>query len=322
MAEEARPAVLSDKEGGRAMRRIALGLAIVLAVVLALYYLIGMAFVHMVDDDPDFAIQPPPAEASRAVAMAAALIEREIDTHRWTAGDPFFLPGAALDNMPSFQTGIIATLARFAADVRDQVGRPRSGRVDERLDRAAGLLRYPGDAWSFDLGNLFAPTASAATQYRAARKALLEYNERLAKKQAPVAFERRADSLLAVLDRVGADLESISVALERQLAEQSGNLFDLSADEVFYNAKGRLYAYAMILRELGQDFERVLAERGATRAWQQMVASLREAAGLHPWVVLNGAPDSNLLPSHLAAQGFYLLRVRARLREITDILRK
>ena len=41
-----------------------------------------------------------------------------------------------------------------------------------------------------------------------------------------------------------------------------------------------------------------------------------------PWVVVNGAPDSQILPSHLVAQGFYLLRGRTQRREITNILLK
>jgi hypothetical protein len=39
-------------------------------------------------------------------------------------------------------------------------------------------------------------------------------------------------------------------------------------------------------------------------------------------VVVNGAPDAQAVPSHLAAQGFYLLRARTKLREITNILLK
>jgi len=325
MAEEARQVILSDETGGvgRTVRRFALGLAIIVAVVLALYYPIGMALTHVIDDGPGFAIEAPPPGASRAVAMAAALIEREVDTHSWTASDPFFLPGAALDNMPNFQMGVVGALGRFALEMGDQIARARgSSRIDPDLDRAAGLLRYPGNVWIWDLSTSFAPTASSETQYRAARRALLSYNERLAKKPPAAAFERRADNLLAMLDRIAADLGSMSAVLDRQVAERSGNLLDFAADDTFYGVKGRLYAYALILRELGKDFARVLTDREATRVWEQMVTSFRDAASLQPWVVINGAPDSNLLPSHVAAQGFYLLRARTQLREVTDILRK
>ena len=51
-----------------------------------------------------------------------------------------------------------------------------------------------------------------------------------------------------------------------------------------------------------------------------MLDSLRQAAVLNPLVVVNGAPDGLYFPSHLAVQGFYLLRARTQLREIGSIL--
>ena len=51
-----------------------------------------------------------------------------------------------------------------------------------------------------------------------------------------------------------------------------------------------------------------------------MVEALRAAAALQPLVVLNGAPDGTFIPSHLTAQGFYLLRARAILSDIADKL--
>ncbi len=92
-------------------RRLRLGgIAGLMLVLLALFYPIGMIWVHRVDDDTDF--RAPPADAlpgaSEAVVVAIALIAREVDENRWTANDPFFLPAAALDNMPNFQQGIIA----------------------------------------------------------------------------------------------------------------------------------------------------------------------------------------------------------------------
>ena len=49
-------------------------------------------------------------------------------------------------------------------------------------------------------------------------------------------------------------------------------------------------------------------------------ATMTEAATLQPLVVLNGRPGSDVLPNHLATQGFYLLRARIQLREITATL--
>jgi hypothetical protein len=291
--------------------------------VLALYYPIGMIWVHRVDDDTGF--RAPPADAlpgaSVAVGIAIALIAREVDEYRWTANDPFFLPAAALDNMPNFQQGIFAALSRFAIELTDQIGRTRgSSEVDADLEKAAGLLKYPGTVWVFDFSTSLAPTATSVAQYRAARRALVSYNERLA--QGRATFERRADNLLATLDRITADVGSSSAALDRHIRENAGWLIDTEADDLFYGVKGRLYAYYLLLDALAVDYRNVIAERQLGPVWQQMLASFKAAAELDPWVIVNGAPDAQMLPSHLAAQGFYLLRARTQLREVGNILLK
>ena len=74
---------------------------IVLLVALLLYYPVGMVWIHNIDDDVKLAVDVKPNE-SRSVAVAATLIARETNRNHWTANDPFFLPAAALDNMPNF----------------------------------------------------------------------------------------------------------------------------------------------------------------------------------------------------------------------------
>jgi hypothetical protein len=64
----------------------------------------------------------------------------------------------------------------------------------------------------------------------------------------------------------------------------------------------------------------VIRERGAASSWTEMLDSFRLAATLQPWVVVNGALESQFKPNHLASQGFLLLRARTQLREVTNIL--
>ncbi|MFO1061040.1 MAG: DUF2333 family protein [Dongiaceae bacterium] len=305
----------------RRWRRPALYGLVVLLVAALVYYPVGMVVVHKIDDDPAFAPAAVPEGGSRAVALAAALIGREVDQHGWTANDPFFLPGAMLDNMPNYQQGIIAALARFAFELTDQIGRSRgSSQADPDLQEAAGQLQLPGNKWVWDPSTSLAFTATSEQQYRKAMRALLKYNQRLAAGQAT--FERRADNLLATLDRIAADLGSASAALEERVEQHSGDIIDFRADDLFYNTKGRLYAYALLMRELGVDFDKVLADKDLGKVWQQTVDNLMLAAQLQPWWVVNGAPDSQFSPSHLASQGFFLLRARTQLREVSNILLK
>ena len=311
-------------EGGKSIHRYGRygGVVLLLSfVLLVCYYGFGMIIVHKIDDDPDFKSDSTPVGGSNAVSVVAALIDREVNTNSWVANDPFFMPGYVLDNMPHYQQGIIYAISRFAVEMTDQIGRSRgSSEVDKDLDKASGLLKYPGTTWIFDFSTSIVPTASSESQYRSARRSLLAYNQRLAKDEAK--FERRADNLQATLLRFTADLGSSSAVIDDHLAKAGQWGIDTEADDIFYSAKGRLYAYYLILRDLGKDFESVNANKELSTSWLLMLDSLRQASSLDPLVVVNGKPDGLVGPSHLAALGFYLLRARTQLREIINILQK
>lgn len=302
--------------------RVVGGVLIVL-VLLALYYPIGMIVTNKINDDVDF--EPAPAfqvdGGSHAVAMASALIHREIEETTWVANKPWLFPGAALDNMPNFQIGLIYAISRFAIEMTDSLGRTRgSSQADPDLDRASGLLKYDGTIWVWEPSTSLLPTASATKQYAAGQNALMNYNRRLAAGDA--VYDKRADNLIAFLERVASDLGSSSAALDSRATESNAGYFDTVADDIFYSVKGRLYGYTMLLEAVGQDFESVIAEKNVGQAWEQMLDSMRAAAIMDPLVIANGANDGLFVPSHLTAQGFYLLRARTQLREVANILTK
>ena len=310
---------LIAERGGGTLRRVLISLGVIILLV-AVYYVGGAIWVHEIDDEPTFDAEVVvPENASRAVAVAADLVSREVDQNRWVANDPIFQPGYLLDNMPAYQTGIVNAVGRFTTELRDRVARVRgSSAVDPDLESAAGRLNYPGDVWIFEWsGTPVQP--SSESQYRRGVEDLRRYNERLAQGQA--IYERRADNLLATLDRISGDLGAASAALTQEVDEGSTNFLDFNADQMFYSIKGKLYAYYMILRELEQDFPSVIREKNLQANWADLLTSLRLGATLYPWVVSNGPLDSMATPNHLAAEGFLLLRVRTKLDEIIDILR-
>jgi len=234
---------------------------------------------------------------------------------------PFFTPAGILDNMPNFQRGIMAALGRFSTELMDQVGRTRgSSQTDRDLEQARGFLNEQPNIWLWQPSVSLMPSTTSAQKYRAGRDKLIAYNKRLASGQA--VFERRADNLQALLDRIANDHGSDSAVIDQHIIEQGGNPFDSRCDDIFYYNKGRLYANYLLMRELGRDFDAVIKEKGLTNAWNGTVDTFRTAAELDPWVVWNGYPDGFLIPNHLAAQGFYLLRARTQLREISSILLK
>ena len=292
-------------------------------LLIVCYYIIGMIWVHKIDDDLKFipADRDKTAGGSHAVEVAAGLIDREININRWTANDPFFMPAALLDNMPNYQQGIISALARFGFELTDQIGRTRgSSQTDKDLQDAAGLLQYSGTVWSWDPTVSLLPTASSEKQYEKARKALISYNQRLAEGRA--VFEKRGDNLQATLDRIALDIGSSTAVIDKHIAENSGAYIDFQADDLFYGFKGQAYAYYMILSALSQDYESLIRERELGNAWGQMLESFRSIVELDPYVISNAQTDGQLFPNHLAVQGFYILRARTQLREISNILLK
>ncbi len=292
-----------------------------LLLILLVYYPVGMVWVHTINDSPDYSASKFEIEGgSHAVAVAASLVDREVNQHHWTPSDPFFYPGAALTRMPAFQRGIMATVARFTIELSDQIARTRgSSGVDEDVQKANGLFNYSPYVWMWDLSTSWLPTASSATQYRAGLESLTRYNQRLAKGEA--VFERRADNLLEAMNRMAADLGSSSSDISHYIEGSSQSSFG-SAAELFYFTKGRLYANYMILAALQKDYASVIEERQLSTAWARMLESLRIGMSYNHFFVLNFSPDSTLLANHLASQGFYLMRARTQMREITDILLK
>jgi hypothetical protein len=298
---------------------IDLRLLLLIPVSVVILWFVVMGLTHKIDDSTGFGAATPAGKGSATVAVIAALIDREVNAHDWVANAPFFSPKHYLDNMPNYQQGIIYALARFTVQLGDQIGRARgSSQVDPDLDRAVGLLKYPGNVWVFDPKTSLVPTAPSETQYRRARTALLSYNERLAGGGA--VFDPRSDNLVATLDNIAADLGSQSAIIEAHLRGPGFWLTEGHSDDIFYSTKGRLYAYYLILREMRKDFAQVIEERDLASVWNNMLDSFQEAVELDPAVIVNGSPDSQFLPSHLASQGFYLLRARTNLREITGIL--
>ena len=301
--------------------------AIAFLLIVVLYYPVGMLMVHQINDDPGFSAPQveqsdnPDAAPSQAVATAAALMDREVSQTAWPANDPFFLPGWALDNMPNFQIGIRDAVKRFALELQDEIGRNRgTSGADSDLQGAASYFNYRPDVWIWNPSNALLPTSTTEEQYRQGVAALRSYNSRLAQQRAT--FDRRADNLLSALDRIGKDLGAASDRTQRQIDQESGSWIDFHADEVFYLNKGLLYGNALILRDLGKDFAKILDEKGARQIWERMVTSMMEGAELNPWIVINGRPDALMQPNHLAAQGFYLIRARAQLEELNDVLIK
>ena len=255
---------------------------------------------------------------SKTIAVIAGLIDREVNETAWSPNTQPFQPAALLrfgGNMVNYQSGLIKALSTLTVEIDSQIGRMRgTSGADPDLGKARqGLSRQP-DTWLLNP----LPTSSADQEYRRAIVALQAYNVRVG--NGTGVFDVRVDNLQSVLDRAALDIGSSSDALEKQMAAGRKVLIDRRADKLFYFVKGQSYAYFITLRALREDFKDVITERRVGALYESMLADLATAASLQPLVVQNASPEAMLMPNHLSTQGFYLLRARAKLREITDVI--
>jgi hypothetical protein len=285
---------------------------------LIVYFGVVGSITTRIDANPAF--MPPAAVegGSHAIDMAIGLVDREVNQHRWLPNDPWFMPVGLRDNAQNFQLGVIHAIGRFSFELVDHIGRARgSSRADPDLERAAGFLQFPVDIWHIAFEKSLMPTVTSDQQYRAALRALTSYNTRLAQGQA--IFERRGDALAPTLTRIAADLGSQTALLEVHSRNSRFWLFDFDADDIFFRNKGITYAYYLLLRELGRDFEAQIAQRGLNLVWEQTVATLRYASQLDPLVVMNARSDG-VFANHLVLQGFYINRAVIQLEELVKTL--
>ena len=279
------------------------------ALVLCLYYFGGALWVNRVDTNPVFtgpvgSIGP---HYSRAIYAASQLTLREVDQHHWTPADPFFLPGSILTTMPRFQQGLVAAVGRFSESLAGL-----DAGADGSLSQAAGLFKYPGTVWRLASGISWLPTAPSSRQYRRAAHALEDYDDAMAKNDQPSILQQ-AGGIATVLDGFGGDLDSLADRLSRHLDGNPSALFDGEGRALFQSTRGHLYAWGIILTELGKDDQDMITERGMTSQWRHMVDIVLKASAMDPALVTSG---DGMLANHLAEQGFALLRARALAGEI------
>lgn len=297
--------------------------AVAIPAVFFLYILVGMPFVHRIDDRlalPAVVTDQTDGKRSQTVDMVIYLLDREVNQHNWTPNDPFFLPGAWIDNTPNYQRGILSALARFSLDMRDHIGRIRgSSAEDENLARAAGHLAKNPDEWIIGSGSWF-PRTPAHSFYQEAIKELRIYNNRVVAGDAN--FVPRSDNLLEALDRISKDLGDSSASHNAYITAHAGGFLpDFGVDDEFYRVKGKLYAYTMLLKTIRHDFAGVIEDKELSAVYNELLLSLTSGIALDPLIVTNGAPDG-ILANHISIQGFYLQRARTQLKEITNILLK
>ncbi|MEM1315375.1 MAG: DUF2333 family protein [Pseudomonadota bacterium] len=284
---------------------------------------------------------------SRTVDIQAALIDMLVNQNDWVPATPQFTIGVFgltswestpwFDNKASFQRGVLLVVRRFSLDLADSLGRVRgTSGADPDLQGAASRLRTDERTWvvnsPFD-PQLQMMATSAAASYAGAIPLYNRFNERL--EECNALFDARGDNLLRLLDRVAADLGDMNDRLQKRSRAEvwdvdlnefvpgEGNnrgWLDFRADNLFHEARGQMYALHGLLQGLRVDFATSVEASRLNAIWDRMEAHVAEGARFNPLIVSNGPLDGIFAPAHLAVMGEKVLRARANMIELRDVL--
>ena len=222
-----------------------------------------------------------------------------------------------LDNKASFQRGIHEAIRRTTTELADNLGRVRgTSQIDSNLQSARGNAQFDEYTWYVGL-NPPGPKTPTPSYYREIVLDLRAFDDRLSRCEA--VFDARADNLIQYLDRIASALGDTSAILRERSENYNRGFFDTRADDRFWFAYGQLYAYYGLMSASHADFEDVIRERNLDSLWNAMEGQFRSALKIRPWIIANSSEDG-MFATHLATMGFYVLRVRSNLVEITSVL--
>lgn len=293
-----------------------IAVALTFAIVF-LYYPIGGWMIHDIDTSSSYHPQNENGKLS-SVDMMSYLINREVHYKIWTPNLPFLFPSYFLDNMPSFQSGLISAVGKTALALDHLPLNAASETARTNLKEAAELLQYPGNVWLFSPQNHLLPAPSSNTQYKKGRKKLNNFNNEVS--AARVIIDRSPQNFGLILHFIRKDINRMIAKTENHVRETNDAFTDFKADDVFYFDLGKLYAYSQILRALGVDFKNVLVKYDIYQQWTAMLKSLEEASDLNPSIVRNGKLNSSFAPNHLIAINYFGVRAANHLNNIINKL--
>lgn len=242
-------------------------------------------------------------------------------------------PSVWMDNMPSWEFGVLVQIRDYSRALRNDISRSQSQSAEDRdLIVAEPLFNFNSNSW------LFPPSES---EYRNGIKALESYLARLADEQRNDAqFYARADNLAAWLGMAEKRLGSLSQRLSASVGQIQVNT-DFSAatsapgvaqlekinktpwlkiDNVFYEARGSIWALIHLLKAAEHDFADVLQNKNALISLRQIIREL-EATQTTVWspVILNGS-GFGLFANHSLVMASYISRANAAMIDLRRLL--
>jgi len=244
-------------------------------------------------------------------------------------------PSLFMDNMPSWEFGVLEMARDLALAMRKDLSRSQSQSAENAFLTAAQ------PKFNIDHRSWLLP--SAESQYQGAIDKLYEYRSSLSNSgQGRAQFYARADNLRDWLKQVEKRLGSLSQKLSTSVGQDrldtslagdpsatqstpsASYLQDKSSwwelDDNFYEARGASWALLHFLKAVEVDFSDVLAKKNALVSVQQIIREL-ESTQEAVWspVILNGS-GFGMLANHSLVMANYISRANAALIELSELL--
>ncbi|WP_277961564.1 DUF2333 family protein [Pseudomonas sp. RIT-To-2] len=246
-----------------------------------------------------------------------------------------FPPGLWMDNMPSWEYGVLVQVRDFSRALRKDFARSQSQSAEDGdLVRAEPRFNFDNKSWIWP---------SSESEFQEGINSLGRYQARLSDpNQTGALFYPRADNLNNWLGDVATRLGSLSQRLSAsvgrvklnsslktetvvpgqapQLDEEIVETPWMQIDNVFYEARGQAWALSHMLRAVEVDFADVLAKKNATVSVRQIIREL-EASQEPVWspMILNGS-GFGILANHSLVMANYISRANAAVIDLRQLL--
>ncbi|MBD2858649.1 DUF2333 family protein [Spongiibacter sp. KMU-158] len=314
------------------------GVGVVAAIYIVISLILGVYW-SMTPDYPETSYyQDQPSQPVIGSTTTTALIdvaEILLDKPGGFIYNDITLPGLLMDNMPSWEYGVLIQVRDMNRAFRESFSRSQSqSQEDVDLARAEPRFNFSANSWA---------VPASESEYRAGVKFLKSYRSRLSDvNETQAQFFARADNLrywLAVVEnrlgslsqrlgasvgrtRVNTDLANDPVAQQSTPAPSESRVKTpwMDIDNVFFEARGSCWALIHFLRAVEVDFANVLQNKNALVSLRQII---RELEGTQQTVyspmILNGS-GFGLLANHSLVMASYISRANAAIIDLRDLL--
>lgn len=276
-----------------------------------------------------------PVVGSAVTGTTIAIIDTLLDKPGGFTMNDKLPPGLLMDNIPSWEWGVLKQLREVTFAMRNDFSRSQSQSAQMKaLESAESGLRNDASKWILP---------SPESKYREARDLLNEYGQGIADlNNSQAQFYARADNLVSYLDlanktmgdltqRLGASVGDVVMDIDQQSEDtdtstkaplaQNARTPWMQLDNIFYEARGYSWALLLELKAIRIDFAKTLKSKNALASLDQIIAEL-EKAQKPVWspLILNGR-GFGFTANHSLVMASYLSRANAAITDLKQLLK-